>query len=161
MPEAWALAITCCATVFRFSNGSVVVTTNCTGRPDDPGSGGNWNAAMRAPAILFHLSCRSTWIWCALRVRSPQFFSSTPPMPALIVGTPVIWNICLYSGAPRATLNTCCAYVCIWSDVAVGEPTTCDSTMPWSSSGASSDFDMTNMMPSSTNRITPITISTG
>jgi hypothetical protein len=44
--------------------------------------------------------------------------------------------------------------------VAVGAPTTCDSTMPWSSSGASSDCDILNISPSSAT-ITPITISTG
>ena len=95
--------MTFCTTWFRFSNGSVVLITNCTGRPEEPGSGGNWNAATRAPAILFHFCCRSIWISCALRVRWSQSFISTPPMPWLIVGTPVIWNICWYSGMDLAT----------------------------------------------------------
>jgi hypothetical protein len=45
--------------------------------------------------------------------------------------------------------------------VAVGAPTTCDSTMPWSSSGASSDFDILNITNSSAKTIKPKTIITG
>ena len=81
-------------------------------------------------------------------------------MPALVVGTPVIWNIWSYSGSDFDISKISFAYACIWSDVAVGAPTTCASTMPWSSSGASSDCDMANITPSSPVRITPSTIST-
>jgi hypothetical protein len=48
------------------------------------------------------------WISCALRVRWSQGLSSTPAMPALVLGTPVSWNICSYSGVSCATLK-------IWS----------------------------------------------
>ncbi len=100
------MSSTCCATWFRFSNGSVVVITNCTGKPELPGSAGNWNAATRAPAMWFHLACKSCWIWCAERLRVLQSLTSMPPMPEFTVGTPVIWNICLYSGMALAVWNT-------------------------------------------------------
>ena len=51
--------MTCCATELRLSKGSVVVITNCTGKPEVPGKGGNWNAATRTPAIVFHFACNS------------------------------------------------------------------------------------------------------
>jgi len=77
--------------------------TNCTGKPEEPGKAGNWKAATRAPAILFQPACKSCCTCWALRVRAFHGVISMPPKPELTVGTPVIWNIWLYSGMPLAT----------------------------------------------------------
>ena len=55
MPLACALCEHRLRDVVEVLNGSVVLMTNCTGRPCEPGSDGNWKAATRAPAMLFHL----------------------------------------------------------------------------------------------------------
>ncbi len=66
MPLACAFASTACATSLSFWYGSVVLMTNCSGRPCEPGSDGNWKAATRAPAMLFHFCCSSCCSWVAL-----------------------------------------------------------------------------------------------
>ena len=49
MPLARALSSTACETSFSRSKFSVVLITNCSGSPREPGSAGNWNAATVAP----------------------------------------------------------------------------------------------------------------
>ena len=51
-------------------------------------------------------------------------------MPALMLGIPVIWNICWYSGSVRAAWKTCSASLRMRIDVAFAGPMTCAMTRP-------------------------------
>ena len=107
--------------------------------------------------MVFHFSCISFWKVVASFLRSSQSFNITPPK--LLEGL-VIWNICWYSDSLLDIWNIWSAYVCIWLTVALGGPEACINTIPWSSVGANSDFEVVYKYTTPTSNKAPITIMT-
>ena len=77
------------------SNGSVVVSTNCTGRPMLPGKGGGWNAATRTPAMPLICCCTTGCRSFAVLVRWSQGLST---MPEIDWPGTSSWKTCSVSG---------------------------------------------------------------
>lgn len=78
--------------------------TICTGNPPvEPGSEGSWNAKTLLPSTSFIRPCVSPWIWSALRLRSFQSDSCTPPMLFDTPSEPLMSQRPVFSGSAANT----------------------------------------------------------
>ncbi len=146
---------------------SVVPMTNCTGRPPlEPGSTGGSNATESMPAMPL------TFCWIMflsspeLCSRSLQGAKASPVIAVLAFGgppnvTPLNWNTRSTCSIDMPISVTWSVNSSVWSSEAVGAPSDFTSTKPWSSSGASCDFEVWYRKKQLTSTTAPITSTTG